>query len=67
MIDVSFAVETVRLVEPVVAPTMAEIVVEHLRSGEPHSTQYPMRCAGCTNPQCRNILHPIRIATARTT
>jgi protoporphyrin/coproporphyrin ferrochelatase len=46
---------------------LAEIVVEHLRSGAPHSTQYPMRCAGCTNPQCRNILHPVGTATPRTT
>jgi ferrochelatase len=38
---------------------LAEIVNEHLRSGAPHSTQYPMRCAGCTNAQCRNILNPV--------
>ena len=38
---------------------LAEIVSEHLRSGAAHSTQYPMRCAGCTNPQCRNILNPV--------
>jgi protoporphyrin/coproporphyrin ferrochelatase len=37
---------------------LAEIVRDHLASGEPHSTQYPLRCAGCTNPQCRNILRP---------
>jgi protoporphyrin/coproporphyrin ferrochelatase len=37
---------------------LAEIVRDHLRSGAPHSTQYPMRCAGCSNPQCRNILNP---------
>jgi ferrochelatase len=39
---------------------LAEIVRDHLQSGAPHSTQYPMRCAGCTNPQCRNILNPVR-------
>lgn len=38
---------------------LAEIVNEHLHSGAAHSTQYPMRCAGCTNPQCRNILNPV--------
>jgi ferrochelatase len=38
---------------------LAEIVRDHLQSGAPHSTQYPMRCAGCTNPQCRNILKPV--------
>jgi ferrochelatase len=42
---------------------LAEIVRDHLRSGEAHSTQYPMRCAGCTNPQCRNILNPVREPT----
>jgi protoporphyrin/coproporphyrin ferrochelatase len=38
---------------------LAEIVREHLQAGVAHSTQYPMRCAGCTNPQCRNILNPV--------
>jgi ferrochelatase len=38
---------------------LAEIVRDHLTSGVSHSTQYPMRCAGCTNPQCRNILNPV--------
>lgn len=38
---------------------LAEIMNEHLHSGAAHSTQYPMRCAGCTNPQCRNILNPV--------
>jgi ferrochelatase len=38
---------------------LAEIVRDHLESGAVHSTQYPMRCAGCTNPQCRNILNPV--------
>ena len=38
---------------------LAEIVRDHLESGAPHSTQYPMRCAGCSNPQCRNILNPV--------
>jgi protoporphyrin/coproporphyrin ferrochelatase len=41
---------------------LAEIVSEHLQSGTPHSTQYPVRCAGCTNPQCRNILNPVRLS-----
>jgi ferrochelatase len=38
---------------------LAEIARDHLASGAPHSTQYPMRCAGCSNPQCRNILNPV--------
>jgi protoporphyrin/coproporphyrin ferrochelatase len=39
---------------------LAEMVRDHLRSGTAHSSQYPTRCAGCTNPQCRNILNPVR-------
>jgi protoporphyrin/coproporphyrin ferrochelatase len=38
---------------------LAEIVRDHLESGASHSSQYLMRCAGCTNPQCRNILNPV--------
>jgi ferrochelatase len=38
---------------------LAEMVRDHLRSGEPYSTQYRLRCAGCTNSQCRNILSPV--------
>jgi ferrochelatase len=38
---------------------LAEIVRDHLQAGLPYSTQYPTRCAGCTNPQCRNILNPV--------
>jgi ferrochelatase len=43
---------------------LAEIVRDHLESGVAHSTQYPMRCAGCTNPQCRNILNPVEAPRA---
>jgi protoporphyrin/coproporphyrin ferrochelatase len=38
---------------------LAEIVRDHLRSGATYSSQYPLRCAGCTNPQCRNVLNPV--------
>jgi protoporphyrin/coproporphyrin ferrochelatase len=38
---------------------LADIVREHLQAGVAYSTQYPTRCAGCTNPQCRNILNPV--------
>jgi ferrochelatase len=38
---------------------LAEIVRDHLESGALYSTQYPVRCAGCTNPQCRRILNPV--------
>jgi len=38
---------------------MAELVSDHLRSGEVCSTQYPFRCPGCVNPQCRKVLNPV--------
>jgi ferrochelatase len=44
---------------PLFLDGLAQIVQEHLASGAPHSSQYPVRCAGCTNPQCRNILNPV--------
>jgi ferrochelatase len=44
---------------PLFLDGLAQIVKDHLASGLPHSSQYPMRCAGCTNPQCRNVLNPI--------
>lgn len=34
---------------------LAEMVAEHLASGEPCSTQYRFRCHGCTNPMCRTL------------
>jgi ferrochelatase len=40
---------------------LAEIVKDHLTSGQAYSTQYRTRCAGCTNPQCRNILNPASV------
>ncbi|HEV2085058.1 MAG TPA: ferrochelatase [Gemmatimonadales bacterium] len=38
---------------------LAEMVRDHLKSGAVYSRQYSTRCAGCTNPQCRNILNPV--------
>jgi ferrochelatase len=38
---------------------LAEMVRDHLKSGAFYSSQYSTRCAGCTNPQCRNILNPV--------
>jgi len=35
--------------------SLADIVVEHMASGRPHSTQYPLRCPGCSNAQCRRV------------
>ena len=48
---------------PLFLDGLANIVRDHLVSGAPHSSQYPARCAGCTNPQCRNILNPVGRAT----
>jgi ferrochelatase len=44
---------------PAFLDAMADIVREHLASGRPYGPQYSTRCAGCTNPQCRNILNPV--------
>ena len=44
---------------PLFLDGLAQIVKDHLASGLAHSSQYPTRCAGCTNPQCRNILNPV--------
>lgn len=38
---------------------LAQIVYEHLQSSEACTRQYGLRCPGCVNPQCRNILNPI--------
>jgi ferrochelatase len=45
--------------EPLFQDALADIVLEHLKSGRACSTQYGLRCPGCTNPQCRNILNPV--------
>ena len=44
---------------PLFQDALAEIVREHLASGEPCTRNYGLRCPGCVNPQCRNILNPI--------
>jgi len=41
---------------------LADIVREHLASGAVHGSQYPLRCAGCVNPQCRKVLNPVGAA-----
>lgn len=45
--------------DPDFMDALADIVLQHLRSGEACSKQYGLRCPGCTNPQCRNILNPV--------
>jgi ferrochelatase len=38
---------------PLFVHALADIVAAHLRSGERCSTQYSLRCPGCTNIECR--------------
>ena len=45
--------------DPSFIEAMARIVADHLRSGQVHSSQYKLRCAGCTNNLCRTLLNPI--------
>ena len=44
---------------PAFIDAIADLVSDHLRSGEVCSTQYPLHCPGCVNPQCRNVLNPV--------
>ncbi len=45
--------------EPLFQDALAEIVLDHLRAGQACSSQYGLRCPGCINPECRNILNPV--------
>lgn len=45
--------------DPAFQEVLAEIVAEHLARGEACTAQYGLRCPGCRNPQCRNILNPV--------
>jgi ferrochelatase len=47
---------------PAFLNALAAIVQEHLASGALHSSQYPLRCAGCANPECRTVLNPVGAA-----
>ena len=38
---------------------LAEIVIAHLHTGRQSTTQYPLRCPGCPNASCREILNPV--------
>jgi len=44
---------------PLFQDALAEVVRDHLASGEACTRQYPLRCPGCTNAQCRDILNPV--------
>jgi ferrochelatase len=41
---------------------LADVIVRHLESDRPYSSQYTTRCAGCVNPDCRQV--PRRLACA---
>jgi ferrochelatase len=45
--------------DPLFQDAMAEVVADHLASGQSASSQYGLRCPGCRNPECRNILNPV--------
>ncbi|MEM7737951.1 MAG: ferrochelatase [Deinococcota bacterium] len=45
--------------DPLFQDALAEVVHAHLQEGKPCTSQYGLRCPGCINPQCRNILNPI--------
>jgi ferrochelatase len=38
---------------------LADLVHQHLASGDACHPNYGFRCPGCVNPQCRNILKPV--------
>ncbi len=44
---------------PLFLDALAGIVHQHLGSGQACSAQYGLRCPGCVNPQCRDILRPV--------
>jgi ferrochelatase len=51
--------------DPQFQRALAEIVLEHLNRKRPYSSQYLLRCPGCTNPACGEILNPIEDAQAQ--
>ncbi|HEU4699983.1 MAG TPA: ferrochelatase [Gemmatimonadales bacterium] len=44
---------------PVFLDALADIVATHLHSNEVCGVNYPVRCPGCTNPDCRRLLNPV--------
>jgi ferrochelatase len=41
---------------------LADMVRDHLASGEAYGRLYRTRCPGCVNPQCRQIVNPVGAA-----
>jgi ferrochelatase len=44
---------------------LADLVHGHLASGEVYSSQYRLRCVGCTNPSCREIVNPVKSVSGK--
>jgi protoporphyrin/coproporphyrin ferrochelatase len=44
---------------PAFQDALADLVATHLAAGEACSPNYGLRCPGCVNPQCRNVLRPV--------
>jgi len=44
---------------PLFQDALADVVATHLAAGEACTPNYGLRCPGCVNPQCRNVLKPV--------
>lgn len=44
---------------PAFQDALAGLVATHLARGEACGPNYGLRCPGCVNPQCRNVLNPV--------
>jgi len=44
---------------PAFQDALADLVATHLAAGEACTANYGLRCPGCVNPQCRNVLKPV--------
>jgi len=45
---------------PLFQDALADLVATHLKSGEVCSKNYGLRCPGCMNSECRQVVNPIR-------
>lgn len=44
---------------PIFLDALVDLLISHLNGGEACSRQYFLRCPGCTNPHCREIINPV--------
>ncbi|MDF1521984.1 MAG: ferrochelatase [Trueperaceae bacterium] len=44
---------------PAFQDALADLVAGHLGAGVACTPNYGLRCPGCVNPQCRNVLNPV--------